>query len=422
MTVTPSQHRCRLKYAATINDEALSEETSPDFELRYIDIGNVDSTGTIREVTTFDYKSAPSRARRRVRHGDIIISTVRTYLQAIAPIEHPPDNLIVSTGFAVVRPRNNILDTGFCKYVLREPLFLSEVVARSVGVNYPTINSSELANIPIELPPLDTQHQIAEYIDVETAQLDSLVIEKERMLALLDEKRAAIICRVVTQGLNNTNSIKSSNISWLDKVPNHWEVRRCANLFSEIDERDNPDLPLLQVSLNSGVTLRIFLEDRIETVAEDFTTYKVARQDDLVFNKMRFWQGAVGIAPADGLTSPDYTVARIDKRLLLPRYVELLFRIPQFNGEVKRYSHGIVDDRLRLYWDEFKNIRIPVPPLAEQQMIVDAIDNEIVKLSKLQTVLKNSVTLLKERRSALITAVVTGQLNLEESQYASRSA
>ena len=91
--------RRRLKYAATINDEALGEETEPDYELQYVDIGNVDSSGTINEIATYPFRDAPSRARRRVRDGDVIISCVRTYLQAISPIQNPPENLIVSTGF-----------------------------------------------------------------------------------------------------------------------------------------------------------------------------------------------------------------------------------------------------------------------------------------------------------------------------------
>ena len=127
----------RLKYTATINDEALPEITDPDYELRYIDIGNVDSQGTIHDIVSYRFEAAPSRARRVVADGDVIVSTVRTYLQAIAPIENPPNNLIVSTGFAVVRPLNALLDREFCKYALREKHFLWEVESRSTGVSYP---------------------------------------------------------------------------------------------------------------------------------------------------------------------------------------------------------------------------------------------------------------------------------------------
>lgn len=104
----------------------------------------MDSYGTIGEITRYAFAAAPSRARRIVRDGDVIISTVRTYLQAIAAISDPPTNLIVSTGFAVIRPRPGVLDPNYCRYALRESRFLWEVQGRSVGVSYPAINSSDL--------------------------------------------------------------------------------------------------------------------------------------------------------------------------------------------------------------------------------------------------------------------------------------
>lgn len=153
----------RLKHVATINDEPLSEETDPDHELQYVDIGNVDSSGTVHEIANYRFADAPSRARRVVRDGDVIISTVRTYLQAIAPIQKPPENMIVSTGFAVVRPRRNRITAEFCKYVLREPRFLAEVEMRSVGVSYPAINASDLGDIQVSITDLCTQRAIADY-------------------------------------------------------------------------------------------------------------------------------------------------------------------------------------------------------------------------------------------------------------------
>lgn len=411
MTPVKVWERRRLKYAATLNDETLPETTDPDYELLYIDIGNVDSSGYIHDIAQYRFDAAPSRARRKVKYGDVIISTVRTYLQAIASIEGHPNDLIVSTEFAVVRPRPNILITEYCKYALREPRFIYEVEGRSTGVSYPAINASELSNIKVEIPNILVQQRIAKYLDRETSKIDALIKEKMRMLALLAEKRAALISHAVTHGLDPYAILKPSGYPWLGDIPVHWEIRRCATLFKEIDERNQSDLPLLNVSLNTGVSLRVFSDNKIESVAADFTTYKVARKGNLVFNKMRFWQGAVGIAPEDGLTSPDYTVAEFIPELNA-NYIEFLFRIPQFIMEVRRHSHGIVDDRLRLYWDGFKNIRIPLPPPHEQKFIVDHLNAERDKTNELEAALRNSIELLKERRSALITAAVTGQLKI----------
>ena len=111
----------RLKYLATVNDEALAETTDPNTQIAYVDIGNVDSVEGITDRENLVFEDAPSRARRIVRQGDVIISTVRTYLRAIARIEAADAHVIVSTGFAVIRPQH--LDDGFIAHTLRAPYF-----------------------------------------------------------------------------------------------------------------------------------------------------------------------------------------------------------------------------------------------------------------------------------------------------------
>jgi len=401
--------RRKLKYLATINDEALGEETDADFEMLYVDIGNVDSSGAIGDLATYRFEEAPSRARRRVRHGDVIISTVRTYLQAIAHVHDPPANLIASTGFAVVRPRSDVFDPGYCKYALREPEFLAEVERRSVGVSYPGINASDLAGIPIPIHSLSRQRAIADYLDRETARLDALVAAKERLLGLLAEKRRSFITRAVTRGLDPNAPLRDSGIPWLGEIPAHWEVRKIAWLFQERDERGEPELPLLEVSINQGVVLREFSDERIESTAADFNTYKVARRGDVVFNKMRMWQGAVGVTPEDGLVSPDYVVAGPTGRIS-STYAGLLFRTAAFSAECARHSHGIVWDRLRLYWEGFRDIEVSLPSVDEQDNIAEHIALETANIDDLYSITERSIVLLKERRAALIAAAVTGQI------------
>lgn len=405
--------RQRLKFAATINDEALTEDVDPDFEIQYIDIGNVDSSGTVHEIATYRFEAAPSRARRIVRDGDVIISTVRTYLQAIAPISSPPENLIVSTGFAVIRPRPGALDAKFCRYVLREPTFLAEVEMRSTGISYPAINASEVGDIAIPYPPLPEQGVIADFIEVESNHIDALIAAKQRLLDLLAEKRRAIVAEAVMRGLNPAAPMRPSGIDWLGDIPAHWQVRRIATLFAQRDQRSQPELPLLEVSINSGVIVREFSNDKIEGTASDFNTYKVARRGDVAFNKMRMWQGAVGVAPVDGLVSPDYTVAEAAS-CLRPEYAGLLFRTDSFSAECGRNSQGITWDRLRLYWDGFRDIFMPLPPLAEQEAILEAVQAETAKIDRLRAATDHSITLLKERRGALIAAAVTGQIDIPE--------
>ena len=196
---TAEVSRRKLKHLASVNDDLLDENTDVKFEMQYIDIGNVDSSGRISEMSSFRFEDAPSRARRLVRDGDVIISTVRTYLQAITQIRNPPDNLVVSTGFAVVRPRQDRFDARYCRFALREPTFLAEVEKRSVGANYPAINVTDLADILIPVHSLPQQRAIADYLDREMALArQAWTVKIQGTIALLKERRAAIIASAVT--------------------------------------------------------------------------------------------------------------------------------------------------------------------------------------------------------------------------------
>jgi len=401
----------RLKYAATINDEALTEDTNPDHELQYVDISNVDSSGNIHEIATYRFEDAPSRARRVVRNGDVIISTVRTYLQAIASIQQPPENLIVSTGFAVVRPRANVFEPGFCKYALRELAFLAEVEMRSVGVSYPAINASELGDIRINLPSIQQQRAIADYLDRETARLDGLMTVKERLLELLAEKRQGLITCVVTRGLDPVVPLRDSGIPWLGEIPDHWQFKRAKWLFQERDQRsESGEEELLTVSHLTGVTPR--LEKDVNMFkAETNEGYKICYADDLVINTLWAWMGAMGVSPVDGIVSPAYNVYTPCADLY-PSYVDALVRIPVFAEEAIRYSKGVWSSRLRLYPEGFFEIWLPVPPLDEQHAIVKHVAAEIAKLDALKFAAERTIGLLKERRAALIAAAVTGKIKV----------
>ncbi|HEX6640597.1 MAG TPA: restriction endonuclease subunit S, partial [Thermoanaerobaculia bacterium] len=401
------------KFAATLNDDVLGEETPPDYQLEYVDIGDVDAAVGIIGTTPYRFADAPSRARRRVRHGDVIISTVRTYLQAIASIDHPPNNLIASTGFAVIRPITKILDRDFCRFALREPGFLAEVQMRSFGVSYPAINATEIGDIPISLPSLKEQRCIADYLDCETARIDALVSAKERVLELLAEKRRALITRAVTRGIDWKVALTDSTVEWLPEVPQHWARTKIRRLFRQTKRLGYPELPVLSVYRDFGVIERSSRDDNFNRVPEDLEKYQLVEVGDLVINKMKAWQGSLGISTLRGITSPDYVVFSPTHRehseflhhFLRNRMLTTVYRI---------MSNGIRTDQWRLEPDHFGGLDVFLPPRDEQRAIVQYVAAKISKLDTLVGVTKRTIVLLKEHRSALIAAAVTGQIEITE--------
>ena len=185
-----------LKRIASINDDALSDDEEPTRPLDYVDISSVRHGEGIVQQVAMVFEDAPSRARRLVQDGDTIISTVRTYLRAIAHVVSPPPSMVVSTGFAVVRPQS--VEPRFAYWAMSEAGFVSEIVARSVGVSYPAINAPQIGLLALAVPPKVEQRAIAEYLDEQSALVDDLRAKAELSIERLSEYRSAVISAAVT--------------------------------------------------------------------------------------------------------------------------------------------------------------------------------------------------------------------------------
>jgi len=254
-----------LKRVVTINAEDLPEATDPDYEIAYVDIGNVTLVGGIESTEVYRFEEAPSRARRKVRDGDTIISTVRTYLRAVARIRDPAPNLVVSTGFAVLRP-NSEIDVGFLYRLVQCEEFVGRVVACSTGVSYPAIAPTMLGTFHVWLPPLPEQRAIAAFLDHETRRIDELIAKKRRLIELLAEKRSALISHVVTKGLDATVPMKPSGIDWLGDVPAHWELKPLKYVADFVNgcvfkpaEWGDEGVPIIRIeNLNAGDQFNFF--------------------------------------------------------------------------------------------------------------------------------------------------------------------
>ncbi|SBT05925.1 putative restriction endonuclease S subunit [Candidatus Accumulibacter aalborgensis] len=276
----------------------------------------------------------------------------------------------------------------------------------------PGLNRESAYSRHVLVPPVPQQRAIADYLDRETARLDALVAAKERLLGLLAEKRRALITRAVTRGLDPRAPLRDSGIPWLGEIPAPWETERTRWLFKERDQRSaTGEEELLTVSHLTGVTPR---SEKDVNMFEAETTegYKICLTGDLVINTLWAWMGAMGVSPVDGIASPAYNVYEPGDRLE-PSYLDALVRLPVFAQEVTRYSKGVWSSRLRLYPEGFFEVFLPVPSLSEQRAIVAHIAVETKKIDKLRIATERSTTLLKERRAALIAAVVTGQINVE---------
>ena len=276
--------------------------------------------------------------------------------------------------------------------------------------------TDNLYQLQAPVPSLPSQTAIVRFLDHADRRIRRYIRAKQKLIALLEEQKQAIIHQAVTGQIDVRTGLaypeyKPSGLDWLGDVPAHWEVRRNGRLFVQRNETGFPELPVLEVSLNTGIRIRDFGNSDRKQMMAVRSEYKRAVKGDIAYNMMRMWQGAVGVIPVDGLVSPAYIVARPLKGTE-SRYFSTLCRTSMYMAEVDKNSHGIVRDRNRLYWEDFKQMPTLYPPPDEQRLIFRYIDKTTDKIDSAIERARRQITLLREYRTRLVADVVTGKLDV----------
>ncbi len=406
-----------IKRVASCNDEVLGESTSPEFELEYVEISDVSHQNGIENSSIIVFSEAPSRARRKVKDGDVIVSTVRTYLRAISPVRKPPENMIVSTGFAVIRPHD--VAPSYLGYVFLTEYLISKIIAHSTGVSYPAINSSELIAQKITIPSKIEQTAIANFLDTQTAKIDILIAKQQRMIALLGEKRQALISHAVTKGLNPDAPMKDSGVEWLGEVPVHWAVSSLA-YYAQVSTGSTPDR-----------TKSHYWNGDIPWVKTGEVRYDEIFETEEYITSEALENSSAKISPAGTLLMAMYgqgiTRGRVALLGVPATYNQACAAITLNDAVWNQYLryffmaayHAIRDggnetSQMNLNADLVGKFKIVVPDLKTQQSIVCFLDGKLAKLDSLLSKAESAITLLQERRSALISAAVTGKIDVRE--------
>lgn len=284
------------------------------------------------------------------------------------------------------------------------------------------VTKGDLGAIKVPVPNEIEQKAIAEFLSCETTKLDALITEQRTLIDLLKEKRQAVISHAVTKGLDPRVPMKDSGVEWLGEVPAHWAIVRLASIFQQVAEDGVEDLPILSVSIHSGVSDKEMNEhemDRNVTRSDDRSKYKRVLPGDLVYNMMRAWQGGFGSVTVEGMVSPAYVVARPTCEFVT-EFIEQQLRTPNAVEEMRRHSQGVTDFRLRLYWEEFKTLQVVLPSIETQREIIGVMNEKTAHFDALTAEAQTTIALLQERRSALISAAVTGKIDVR--QHATEAA
>ena len=328
----------------------------------YIDLESVNS-GILVERNKICKTTAPSRAQRLLRKHDVLIQTVRPYQQNNLYFELDGD-YVASTGYAQLRSSESSKFLYFSLHVNRT---VNKILASCTGTSYPAINSNDLANISINLPQLQEQQKIANFL----SSIDTRIEQLDKKKVLFKQFKKGMMQKLFSREIRFRDERGEEYLEW--------EETRLRDIFSERNETGNSKMEMLSVTISNGVVRARDL-DRRDTSPTDKSKYKKVVVGDIPYNSMRMWQGASGVSRFNGIVSPAYTVI-FPKDGQVPEFWGYYFKLTNVLHIFQRHSQGLTSDTWNLKFPALSGIKLFVSIEEEQQQkianILSSLDRKI---------------------------------------------
>ncbi|MBS0368063.1 MAG: hypothetical protein JSS57_02565 [Proteobacteria bacterium] len=390
-----------------------NDRVSPDMDL-------MAATATQQEVERF-----------HLEVGDVVITKDSESWNDIAIpayVEGTADDFVCGYHLAFIRPRKEVLDGRFLFRCMQSRPVALQLELEATGVTRYGLPKDAIGLAVLPLPPLSTQLLIANYLDRETARIDGLMAEKERMLALLEEKRAALISRVVTRGLDPNVPLKPSGQEWLGEIPAHWEIRRIKFVADALDQGSSPvaantpagpdELGVLKLSAVSKGQFKREENKALRETDEEEQAFALRKGDVLITRgNTPELVADVACVPDDepNLLLPDLIYRlRVQEGKILPEYLTSFLTTAAARVQIRRDARGSSGSMVKVSQGHVLDWLTLLPPLSEQTEIVDYLQRAEERFQSMTREVSSSLSLLSECRAALITSAVTGQIALEE--------
>ena len=406
-----------IKYLARYNYDTLTESCSPDFEFNYIDIGSVTYGKGITTFQKFKFKDSPSRARRVVTPGDILISTVRTYLRAIACVNKSSIPQIASTGFLVLQADSSKLPPRFLMYAVLADSFICNVEAHSVGISYPAINASQIVHFKIPLPPSTEQIPLINYLDNHCSKIDVLLSKIHSSIEEYKKLKQAVITQAVTKGVRGEREMKDSGVEWIGEIPKEFDSVQLKFFCKLITDGTHfspntveTGLPYITAGDVHGIGLDYNSAKRI---SEDDFQLLVAQgcqplKGDVLLVKDGATTGRVGFVDSDTpcvilssvamLRPADKTDGHYLMYLLASDFLQKQILVSMAGSAMPRTTLTKLTKYIGL-----------LPPLYEQKEIANYLDAKCAEIDRLIAKKEQLVKELESYKKSLIYEVATGK-------------
>ncbi len=414
----------RLKFVASVMPSNVDKLTDPDHVpvrlCNYVDVYKNDQiTGDMEFMPA---SATPAQiARFALRGGDVLItkdSETPDDIAVPAYVDSSAAGVICGYHLALLRPIAGRTIGRYLFWAICSRPVSSAFSARAQGITRFGLTVGAMGDVPIPLPPPAEQRAIADFLDRETAKIDALIATQERLIALLDEKRQATITHAVTKGLDPNAPMKESGIEWLGEVPEGWERLRlkrvlCSSDYGISDALDAPDgVAVLRMSNIKGGQVVI---DDLKYVSS-VPGRLLLNSNDLLFNRTNSIDLVGQVGMMRQILDHDISFASYLVRLRTtirarPAYLSYLLNHPELLRLVRSMAFAAIG-QANLNPTRYAEIVLLLPAVAEQEAIVAYLDGETAKIDDLAAKAAQAIECLEERRAALITAAVTGQIDV----------
>lgn len=386
----------KLKEVAIINADSLKGKVDDNYEFYYYDLSAVEKGKITGPESKIIYKNAPSRARRKFKKNDILMSTVRPYLQGFAFVDFEATDSISSTGFAVISGED-ALESKYLYYNLFSNSISNQIKRLLVGSNYPAINTKDVENLKVPYP--NSKHERGKIAQIFTTW-DSVIEHKEKLLKLKKDQKKGLIQNLLTGKVR------------ISGYEEEWKKVRLGNLLKEVNEKstENNQFRVLSVTKSGIVSQDEHFKKQV--ASENNEGYKIVRKNNLVFSSMNLWMGSLDVLTSFevGIVSPAYKVFEFYTDRISPNFAKYFMRSEHMVWLYKMNSEqGASIVRRNLDLKGLLNTNIKIPTIDEQKELASILmssDKEINLIEK-------EIEELQQQKKALMQQLLTGKVRVK---------
>ena len=378
----------------------------------YIGIRDLNRGGSLNFETARKVELSAVEKQERsftVISGDILFCKVGTLGEPRIIV--PNGRFALSATLVLIKTKNKTSNV-FLKYALESSYIVAQINYFGSGSTRPALGIKQIRKLLFTNPSFPEQRAIANYLNTKTAQIDRKIDLLTQKADKYGELKQSLINETVTRGLDKTAVMKDSGVEWVGEVPEHWKLSAVTNITSIVSIKNHPEEELLSVYRDYGVIIKNTRDDNHNKAGQDLSTYKLVEPGFLVINKMKTWQGSLGMSEYRGIVSPAYITCKTDRKVVERSYLHHLLRCRNYINEYNRLSYGVRVDQWDMRYDDFKYVPVLLPPMEEQKAIADYLDTKTEQIDRIIETINTQIEKLKELRKTLINDVVTGRIKV----------